>query len=50
MQNLEVFRDEVRGWLNENCPESMRTPMDANEHPGGGRNAALIPIPTRRFG
>ena len=39
MQNLEVFRDEVRGWLDENCPESMRTPMDANEHPGGGRNA-----------
>lgn len=39
MQNLEVFRDEVRGWLNENCPASMRTSMDAGEIPGGGRNA-----------
>ena len=39
MQNLEVFRDEVRGWLDENCPASMRTPMDASEQPGGGRNA-----------
>ena len=40
MQNLEVFRDDVRGWLDENCPESMRTPMDASEQPGGGRNAS----------
>jgi len=39
MQNLDVFRDDVRGWLDENCPESMRTPMDASEQPGGGRNA-----------
>ena len=39
MQNLDVFRDDVRGWLDEHCPESMRTPMDASEQPGGGRNA-----------
>jgi len=39
MQNLDGFRDEVRGWLEENCPPSMRTPMDPDEYPGGGRNA-----------
>lgn len=39
MQNLDGFRDEVRGWLEENCPASMRTPMVANEQPAGGRNA-----------
>ena len=39
MQNLDGFRQEVRSWLEDNCPPSMRTPMDPNEHPGGGRNA-----------
>jgi len=33
------FRAEVRSWLEANCPPSMRTPMPADEHPGGGRNA-----------
>jgi len=33
------FRAEVRSWLETNCPPSMRTPMPADEHPGGGRNA-----------
>lgn len=37
--SLEAFRDETRVWLEENCPESMRTPMPASESPGGGRNA-----------
>ena len=44
MQNLEVFRDEVRGWLDENCPASMRTPMDASEQPGG---VVTLPTPIR---
>ena len=39
MSNLEAFRKEIRGWLEENCPASMRTPMPADESPGGGRRA-----------
>ena len=39
MQDLAGFRDDVRGWLEDNCPASMRTPMAAEETPGGGRNA-----------
>jgi alkylation response protein AidB-like acyl-CoA dehydrogenase len=37
--DLAVFRQEVRSWLEANCPESMRTPMPADETPGGGRRA-----------
>ena len=36
---LDAFRTDVRTWLEENCPPSMRTPMPADEHPGGGRRA-----------
>ena len=32
----ENFREETRSWLEENCPKSIRTPMPANETPGGG--------------
>lgn len=39
MGNLAAFRTEVRDWLETNCPESMRTPMPADESPGGGRRA-----------
>ena len=38
MEALETFRKEVREWLEENCPASMRTPMPENESPWGGRN------------
>ena len=34
--SLENFKEETRAWLEENCPKSMRTPMPANETPGGG--------------
>ncbi|WP_262689599.1 acyl-CoA dehydrogenase family protein [Kordiimonas aestuarii] len=27
MSDLEAFRTETRAWLEENCPQSMRTPM-----------------------
>jgi len=37
--SLEAFRTETRAWLEDNCPESMRTPMPADEYPGGGRRA-----------
>ena len=33
----EAFREKVRGWLEENCPESMRTPMPEDEVVWGGR-------------
>ncbi len=39
MSDLSAFRVEVRDWLEENCPPSMRTPMPADESPGGGRRA-----------
>ena len=33
----EVFRAEARGWLEENCPASMRTAMPESEIIWGGR-------------
>ena len=39
MTELDTFRTETRAWLEENCPESMRTPMPERETPWGGRNA-----------
>lgn len=38
MSTLEEFRKETRDWLEENCPQSMRTPMGENEEPWGGKN------------
>ncbi len=32
------FREEVRTWLEDNCPQSMRTPMPEAETVWGGRN------------
>ncbi len=40
MEALETFRQEVREWLETNCPASMRTPMPEEESPWGGRNAS----------
>jgi len=31
MEQLEQFRDEVRAWLEENCPASMRTPLTTDD-------------------
>jgi alkylation response protein AidB-like acyl-CoA dehydrogenase len=39
MSTLETFRTEVRAWLEDNCPPSMRTPMPEDERIWGGRNA-----------
>ncbi len=36
-RDLEAFREEVRDWLEENCPASMRTPMPEEEVVWGGR-------------
>ena len=37
MNELQDFRDEVRSWLEENCPPSMRTPTPDGEVVWGGR-------------
>ena len=39
MTDLIEFRAELREWLETSCPASMRTPMPADESPGGGRRA-----------
>lgn len=39
MSTLEEFRQSTRAWLEENCPQSMRTPMVEDEVVWGGRNA-----------
>ena len=39
--SLELFREETRSWLKENCPESMRTPMPSDEMPFPGRRATF---------
>jgi len=36
---VNAFREEIRAWLEDNCPASMRTPMPVDEYPSGGRNA-----------
>jgi acyl-CoA dehydrogenase len=35
--DLDEFRREVREWLSDNCPPSMRKPMTLDELPSGGR-------------
>lgn len=35
--DLDTFRKEVRDWLEENCPPSMRTPQTEDEVVWGGR-------------
>ncbi len=37
MSELQAFRNEVRAWLEENCPASMRTPTPEDEIIWGGR-------------
>ncbi len=41
MQSIEEFRTNTRAWLEENCPASMRTPMEEDEVVWGGRNASF---------
>ena len=36
---MEEFRQEVRQWLEDNCPESMRTAGGEDDTVWGGRNA-----------
>ena len=42
MSNLEEFRQDARSWLEENCPQSMRTPITGFEDLyNGGRNPEM---------
>ncbi|PCJ27108.1 MAG: acyl-CoA dehydrogenase [SAR86 cluster bacterium] len=41
MQALSEFQESTRAWLEQNCPESMRTPMVQEEIVWGGRNASF---------
>jgi alkylation response protein AidB-like acyl-CoA dehydrogenase len=42
VEPLEKFRDEIRQWLEKNCPASMRRPpASEDESVWGGRNAAF---------
>ena len=34
MSDLKAFRDEVKDWLEQNCPPTMRTPLVADEEVG----------------
>ncbi|MGH1470988.1 MAG: acyl-CoA dehydrogenase family protein [Cellvibrionaceae bacterium] len=42
MSALEEFRQSTRAWLEENCPESMRTPITPEEVVWGGRNPTFV--------
>ena len=42
MTDLDTFRQETRTWLEENCPQSMRTPAAGfDDFFSGGRNPDL---------
>ncbi|HCC43883.1 MAG TPA: acyl-CoA dehydrogenase, partial [Gammaproteobacteria bacterium] len=45
----EDFRLEIRGWLETNCPESMRTPMPQDEMPSGGKKTHYKNPDTKRW-
>ena len=49
MADLEAFRSEVQGWLEANCPPSMRTPMPEDEVVWGGRNATFKNPDSKRW-
>ncbi|MDT8427563.1 MAG: acyl-CoA dehydrogenase family protein [Pseudomonadales bacterium] len=47
-EKIEEFRHYVRTWLEQNCPQSMRTPMTEDEVVWGGRNA-VFPNPDSKL-
>ncbi len=49
MESLNHFRAEVRQWLADNCPESMRLPIKHGEQYWGGRNATFASEDSRTW-
>ncbi len=49
MSDLNAFREEVRDWLEANCPPSMRTPMSDGEECWGGRKAVYKNPETKQW-
>ena len=43
------FREELRSWLEEHCPPSMRTPMPSGAEVWGGRRATFASDDARRW-
>jgi len=42
MSTIEEFRQQVRNWLEENCPQSMRSPIPEGELVWGGREIEFL--------
>lgn len=42
MSELQAFRNDVRSWLEENCPATMRTPTPEDEVIWGGRRERFV--------
>ncbi|MGB0921137.1 MAG: acyl-CoA dehydrogenase family protein [Alphaproteobacteria bacterium] len=49
MSDLNAFREEVRDWLEANCPPSMRTPTAPGEECWGGRKAVYKNPETKQW-
>ncbi|MEM0953608.1 MAG: acyl-CoA dehydrogenase family protein [Pseudomonadota bacterium] len=49
MSDLEQFRQETRTWLDANCPETMRTPMRADEDAYWGGRSPEIKHPDQKL-
>jgi alkylation response protein AidB-like acyl-CoA dehydrogenase len=49
MSDLEGFRQEVRSWLEENCPASMRTPMTSEDDAIWGGKKAPVKDPDAKL-
>ena len=50
MADLDVFRQQTRAWLEENCPQSMRTPQRSdNDACWGGRNFTFASEDQKRW-
>ena len=49
MEELEKFRDEVRRWLETNCPPSQRQPITPEEQFWGGRRGCFPSADARHW-
>ncbi|ABV87463.1 acyl-CoA dehydrogenase family protein [Shewanella pealeana] len=42
MSDMDLFKNDVKQWLEENCPHSLRTPTPENELVWGGKNVNFV--------